>query len=110
MLTTVTRRYHFEAAHWLPKVPDTHKCHRVHGHNYEVEIACGYGVRSNGFVIDFFDLDAIVNPIIAEVDHYTLNDVDGLENPTAELIAAWFWRRLATKLNEADVSLTSIRV
>lgn len=90
--TTVTRRYHFESAHWLPNVAIDHKCHRMHGHNYEVEITIAGPVMATGFLIDFFDLDKIVEPLIRQIDHRTLNDVSGLENPTAELIAAWFMR------------------
>ncbi len=91
MPTTVTRRYHFESAHWLPKVPETHKCSKKHGHNYEMEITCGGDVDNVGFIIDFWDLDTIIKPFINEVDHRMLNEVEGLENPTAELIARWFF-------------------
>lgn len=90
MRATVTRRYTFESAHWLPHVPESHKCHRIHGHNYEVDVEIEGTVDARGFVIDFFELDAIVAPLLAMVDHRTLNDVPGLENPTAELIAGWF--------------------
>ena len=62
----------------------------MHGHNYEVEITVIGSLDPSGFIIDFFDLDKIVCPIVASVDHRTLNDVHGLENPTAELIALWF--------------------
>ena len=95
MATTVTRRYHFEAGHWLPKVADEHKCKRPHGHNYILDVTVGGQVRDNGFIIDFWDLDKIVNPIIATVDHRMLNDVTGLENPTAENIAYWFLAQLS---------------
>jgi 6-pyruvoyltetrahydropterin/6-carboxytetrahydropterin synthase len=90
-MTTITRRYHFESAHWLPGVPTTHKCHRLHGHNYELEITLeGEPDSQTGFVMDFWDLDELVMPWISIIDHRTLNDVKGLENPTAEHIAAWF--------------------
>jgi len=96
MKTTVTRRYHFEAAHMLPHVHDGHKCKRMHGHNYEVEITVAGEVAGNGFIIDFWDLDKVMQPLIDLVDHRTLNDIVGLENPTAELIATWFLHRLAS--------------
>ena len=92
--TTITRRYHFESAHWLPKVADDHKCKRMHGHNYEVEITVSGPVLSSGFILDFWDLDKRVLPLISWIDHHTLNTIDGLENPTAENIAAWFLERL----------------
>jgi len=107
--TTITRRYHFEAAHWLPKVHEDHKCHRIHGHNYEIEVTCDGPTLDNGFIIDFWDLDEIVRPLIETVDHRTLNDIPGLENPTAELIAGWFLR----KIGEHDahgLSVFAVRV
>lgn len=90
-MTKITKRYSFEAAHWLPGVPPEHKCSRMHGHNYEIEVTCGGPVDGmTGFVLDFWDLDKIVDPLVDKVDHRTLNDIAGLENPTAELIAKWF--------------------
>jgi 6-pyruvoyltetrahydropterin/6-carboxytetrahydropterin synthase len=90
MTTTIRRRYHFEAAHRLPKVPPEHRCFRMHGHNYEIEIVVSGALDDRGFVADFAELDSIVMPIVARCDHRVLNDVPGLENPTAEIIAAWF--------------------
>ena len=94
MSLSITRRYHFEAAHWLPRVPEEHKCHRIHGHNYEVEITVSKPIQDDGFLIDFWDLDKVVQPLVEQVDHRTLNDIEGLTNPTAELIAGWFLDRL----------------
>lgn len=96
MQTTITRRYHFEAAHFLPFVADDHKCKRMHGHNYIVDVTVADEVKKNGFLIDFADLDLLVQPLILKVDHRCLNDIVGLENPTAELIAAWFLTNLGT--------------
>lgn len=89
-MTSITRRYHFEAAHFLPHVREGHKCRRMHGHNYELEVTVTGPVGPDGFIIDFWDLDAIVNPLVERIDHRTLNDIAGLDNPTAENIAAWF--------------------
>jgi len=95
MTTTIGRSYRFESAHFLPKVPDGHRCKNLHGHNYRVEIVLTGDVDSRGFVRDFGEIDADVAPLLALVDHRLLNDVPGLENPTAEIIAAWFLDRLA---------------
>ena len=111
--TSITRRYHFEAAHFLPKVADTHKCKRMHGHNYKLEITIGGNlVCGTGFVIDFWELDNIVKPLLDLVDHRVLNDVPGLDNPTAELIAAWFLLELRRLLDalETDDSLDLLNV
>jgi 6-pyruvoyltetrahydropterin/6-carboxytetrahydropterin synthase len=89
-MITITRRYHFESAHWLPHVAEDHKCRRLHGHNYEIEVTVSRPIQADGFLIDFWDLDKLVQPIIDRIDHRTLNDIEGLENPTAELISQWF--------------------
>jgi len=95
----ITRRYHWEAAHFLPHVPEEHKCKRLHGHNYELEVTLGAGMLDQrGWLLDFWDLDKLVQPIVDTIDHRCLNDIDGLHNPTAEEIAVWFHRRLAPKL------------
>ena len=94
MSSMIGRRYAFEAAHQLPMVPDGHKCKRMHGHNYEIEITVEGDIKPDGFIIDFWDLDKVVDPLIALVDHRTLNDIPGLENPTAENIAIWFLQQL----------------
>ncbi len=96
MSTTVSRAFTFEAAHRLTGVSETHKCSRTHGHNYRVVVMVHGPVDIHtGFVIDFFDIDRRVSPLLAQLDHGMLNDVSGLENPTAELIAEWVGRRVS---------------
>ena len=86
----------FEAAHCLPHVDPDHKCARVHGHSYRVRIDVEGPVGAeSGWVMDFADLKAAVEPVRLELDHRYLNDLDGLDNPTAERIAEWLWARLA---------------
>ena len=93
---TIGRSYRFESAHFLPKVPDGHRCRHLHGHNYRVEIVMTGALDERGFVVDFGEIDADVAPLLKQVDHKLLNEVPGLENPTAEIIAGWFLERLAT--------------
>ncbi len=92
---TIGRSYRFESAHFLPKVPQGHRCRNLHGHNYRVEIVLSGPVDERGFVKDFGEVDAELAPLLKLVDHKLLNDVPGLENPTAEIIAGWFLERLA---------------
>jgi len=94
-MTTIAREYRFESAHRLPKLPPTHRCSNLHGHNYRMMVYVNGELDERGFVMDFAELDAIVEPLIQKVDHQVLNDVPGLENPTAELIAAWFLERIS---------------
>lgn len=92
---TITQSFAFEAAHSLPRVPDVHRCKRLHGHSYRVDLSVtGEIDERDGWVIDFHDIEAAFAPTLAMIDHYTLNDVPGLENPTAERIAVWIWDRV----------------
>lgn len=93
------RSYRFEAAHFLPHVPPGHKCARMHGHSYRIEIAIeGELDPARGWVIDFAEIDEQVAPLVRQLDHQVLNELDGLANPTAELLATWWWQRLAPRL------------
>lgn len=90
----ITQAFTFEAAHFLPGVPETHRCHRMHGHSYKVELTLqGEVDPKTGFVVDFFDVETAFAPLLTKLDHYCLNEVEGLANPTAELIAVWIWER-----------------
>jgi len=99
MAMRLERTYRFEAAHFLPKVPPGHKCARMHGHSYQIEIAIeGEIDRERGWVIDFAEIDEHVTPLVRLLDHQVLNEVDGLTNPTSELLAQWWWQKLSPRL------------
>jgi 6-pyruvoyltetrahydropterin/6-carboxytetrahydropterin synthase len=88
--------FRFEAAHRLPHVPENHPCTRLHGHSYVINVHLeGETDPITGWLVDFGEMQQAVEPVIAELDHRCLNDVDGLDNPTSETLAAWLWRRLA---------------
>jgi 6-pyruvoyltetrahydropterin/6-carboxytetrahydropterin synthase len=89
----------FEAAHRLPNVPEGHKCARLHGHSFRVEVAVAGPVDPvAGWVMDFADVRAACEPIRATLDHHYLNEIDGLGNPTSEVLARWIWTRLRPAL------------
>lgn len=93
------REYRFEAAHQLPKVPAGHRCARLHGHSYKIEIfITGPTDEESGWLIDFYDLDRAVQPVVDALDHRLLNELPGLDNPTCERLCGWLWQRLATAL------------
>ena len=95
----IFREFTFEAAHRLPAVPPEHKCARLHGHSFRVEVRVrGEVGAESGWVCDFADLRAAFAPVHDALDHRYLNDVEGLENPTSERIAEWIWSRLAGEL------------
>jgi 6-pyruvoyltetrahydropterin/6-carboxytetrahydropterin synthase len=81
-----------EAAHRLPHVPEGHKCARLHGHSFRIELHLSGPVDPHaGWVMDFADVKAAFKPIYERLDHHYLNDIPGLENPTSERLAAWIW-------------------
>jgi 6-pyruvoyltetrahydropterin/6-carboxytetrahydropterin synthase len=95
----ITQAFRFEAAHHLPHVSASHRCKRLHGHSYRVEVRLAGPVDPvTGFVADFFDIEAAFVPVLAALDHHLLNEVAGLENPTAENIAVWIWRKIRPAL------------
>jgi len=100
MSITIFKEFTFDAAHYLPNVPSGHKCRQMHGHTYKLKVLVTGEISTEGWVIDFSDLKAVVNKYIDKVDHKTLNNIDGLENPTCELLAAWFWKNLKPQLQQ----------
>ena len=106
MSISITQAFTFEAAHHLPHVPETHRCRRLHGHSYRVELTISGEVDPHtGFVVDFFDVEAAFQPVLARLDHYLLNEIAGLENPTAEHIAMWIYDRVKPSLPQLDAVL-----
>jgi 6-pyruvoyltetrahydropterin/6-carboxytetrahydropterin synthase len=93
------KEFGFEAAHHLPNVPDDHKCARLHGHSFRVRVSVeGVVGVETGWVTDFADVSAVVRPMIDQLDHHYLNEIEGLENPTSENVARWLWAQLAPDL------------
>lgn len=99
MNVTLRKSFQFEAAHLLPKLPADHKCRRLHGHSFKVELAVsGPCDPTLGWLIDYAEISAAFRPLWEQLDHRYLNEVPGLENPTSEQIALWIWDRLLPRL------------
>jgi 6-pyruvoyltetrahydropterin/6-carboxytetrahydropterin synthase len=97
----LVKQFTFEAAHRLPKVPTNHKCFRLHGHSFRVEVVVEGEVNpESGWLIDYDDIRKAFEPLRLQLDHYYLNEIEGLENPTSEALAQWIWVRLKPNLPE----------
>jgi 6-pyruvoyltetrahydropterin/6-carboxytetrahydropterin synthase len=97
----IYKKFVFDSAHFLPQVPEGHKCKNMHGHTYLLTVfAEGPIKQPEGWVTDFADLKAGVKAVLDKLDHHCLNDIPGLENPTSEILAVWLWSRLKPLLPE----------
>ena len=96
----VFRSFRFHAARYLPKLDDSHICKKMHGHTFNLTIHVKGKINNkDGFIIDFFDIDKIVNQyVISKIDHKILNEIPQLENPTSEYLCQWAWNQLHNKI------------
>src|ERR1051325_4865607 len=99
MVVELVKEFSFESAHRLPNVPEGHKCARLHGHSFRCEVAVrGEVDEEKGWLIHDAEISDAFEPLRKRLDHYYLNEIDGLENATSENLARWIWVRLEESL------------
>lgn len=99
MTIEVQKEFRFEAAHRLPYVAEGHKCGRLHGHSFVIEVSVSGSMDEGmGWVLDFADISQAAKPVINRLDHHYLNDLPGLANPTSEVLARWFWNEIQSQI------------
>jgi 6-pyruvoyltetrahydropterin/6-carboxytetrahydropterin synthase len=99
MIVKLTKSFRFEAAHDLPTFPDGHKCRRLHGHSFRFDVVVEGDVDpKTGYLIDYGDIKKATEPLVQRLDHYYLNEIEGLSNPTSEVLAKWLFDRLKPAL------------
>jgi 6-pyruvoyltetrahydropterin/6-carboxytetrahydropterin synthase len=99
MEVELIKTFRFDAAHSLSAAPEGHKCRRLHGHGYRVDIHVTGPVDSKrGWLMDYGDLKAVVGPILDELDHRNLDEIPELKNSTSERLAGYIWDRIQPSL------------
>ena len=95
----IYKDFSFDSAHRLPNVPAGHKCGRLHGHTFQLRIVItGPVAADSGWIMDFADIKTVFKELYDQLDHRFLNDIEGLENPTSEILVQWIWQRLKPRL------------
>lgn len=106
--TEIAKKFTFEAAHLLPNVPKDHKCGRLHGHSFKVIISVSGPVDpKTGWIVDFSEIKRAFDPLHKLLDHQYLNDIEGLENPTSENLAAFIFKRI--KIPHATTTKVTVK-
>ncbi len=104
----IYKEFTFEAAHFLPSAPEGHPNARIHGHSFRVRITVdGEPDSETGLLIHFDDLKTALDDLRGTLDHNFLNNIEGLENPTLELISKWLWDQLHNRVpGLAEIALS----
>ena len=101
MLVRLSKSFTFEAAHDLPSFPEGHKCRRLHGHSFHFDVIVEGDVDpARGYLIDYGDIQRAAEPTVKILDHHYLNEIEGVANPTSEMLAVWIYQRLKRVLPE----------
>lgn len=104
----IWKEFTFESAHFLPNVPEGHRCGGMHGHSYLVRLTLEGSVdESTGWLMDFADIKKRWKSL--PLDHVVLNDIPGLENPTSENLARWIYDQLLGSLPGLSVEIYETR-
>ena len=93
------QQFQIESARFLPNLPPEHPCSRMHGHSFKIILTLKGPLHPKlGWVCDYHEIEKVTKPILQELDHQTLNNVPGLENPTSEKLAVWLYEKIRVKL------------
>ncbi len=74
MTTKVAKEYHWEMSHRLPFHDGP--CKNLHGHSYKLILALEGELDKNSMVLDYYEIDRIIRPMMNQLDHAFLCDKD----------------------------------
>lgn len=98
-MVEITKEFTFEAAHYLPACGPEHKCSKMHGHLFKVEVSVAGEIDEKmGWLMDFGELARIGNEVISRLDHKLLNEIEEIGIPTSENIAYFIFREMARRV------------
>ena len=105
------QKFSIESARYLPRLlpknlqqtsphpPHVHPCAQLHGHSFEILFVFRGPLHPElEWVLDYNTIEHVIRPVLHEIDHRTLNDVAGLENPTTENLTKWLYDRVVKQL------------
>ncbi len=99
MKITLTREFRFDAAQSLNVFPEGHKCRNIHGHTFRLQVSVtGEVDPATGMFYDHARIAAVVRPLVEQLDHHYLNEIEGLEVPTIENMCQWIWQKIEADL------------
>lgn len=104
------QHFQIESARFLPHLDKTHPCAHMHGHSFKIILSfIGPLDPKLGWVMDYHEITTVMKPLLADLDHKVLNNIEGLENPTSENLAQWVYKKVKAKipiLNAVNISET----
>jgi len=101
MKLELKQQFQIESARFLPQLPKDHPCSRMHGHSFVIILTLVGDVDPKlGWVRDYHEISTAIKPLLEQLDHRVLNEVEGLTNPTSEMLAVWIYERARKVLPE----------
>ena len=121
----IAKEFHWEMGHRLPE--HFGLCKNIHGHSYKMIVEFEGELDEQGMIIDFYDVEKIINPIIEKLDHAFMvnkNDavvVEFLEkmnskkvvvdfNSTAENISKYLLGEISKSKLPSNVKKLTVRI
>jgi 6-pyruvoyltetrahydropterin/6-carboxytetrahydropterin synthase len=121
----IAKEFRWEMGHRLPE--HFGLCKNIHGHSYKMIVQFEGELDTNQMVIDYYDVEKIINPIIEKLDHsFMVNKEDKIVleflekmkskktivdfNSTVENICSYLLYKIKESSLPSNVSSVKVRV